>query len=690
MTEADEPPADASLTHLFRRLDAVDLRVRRSVAQRRADDPTADDPFRGLYLGEADVERVLRTPLVRTAEPDESEIEVVATAETGADVAELAGARPRLRALQRAAGLTDFDVELLLIALLTDLDPRCEKLYGYLNDDVSRRRASVGMALEIAGASALDADARARLRPGAPLVDVALVAVEDEDRPLLGRSLRVPDRVVAHLLGDDRPDPMVAGLLTALPDPIDPGCGLGTTLGNGARLAYLRERTGAATRAAAAGGLLASGRSALALDLDLVEVDAQMGEIAATAAREALLAEAGLIAGPIEALVARGPDAVRAFTGLGCVVILHGRRSWDPRWSSEAALVADVPLPSVDERDRFWRNAIDGGGECEPGALSAQFLLAPESIARSVAAARLRASADGGVLRTEHLLEGARAQNGGGLERLDRRIAPGVGWDDLVLPELVRGQLHELAARAHNRTRVLDEWVMRPGGGRGRGVTALFAGDPGTGKTMAAEVIAHALGYDLYAVNLATVVDKYIGETEKNLERIFTEAEGVNGVLLFDEADALFGKRSEVSDAHDRHANVEVAYLLQRMESFDGLAVLATNLRANLDEAFSRRLDVLVDFALPDEAARRALWAACLGPKLPRADDVDLDFCARAFELSGGSIRAIAVTAAYLAADAGTPVQMDQLIQATQTEYRKLGRLVLDSEFGRWAGARSR
>jgi SpoVK/Ycf46/Vps4 family AAA+-type ATPase len=201
---------------------------------------------------------------------------------------------------------------------------------------------------------------------------------------------------------------------------------------------------------------------------------------------------------------------------------------------------------------------------------------------------------------------------------------------------------------------------------------------------MAAEVLAYELGFDLYTVDLATVVDKYIGETEKNLERIFDEAERVNGVLFFDEADALFGKRSDVKDAHDRYANVETAFLLQRMETFDGVAILATNLRANLDEAFARRLDVIVDFPAPDEDHRRKLWDRCLGPALPRDDDLDLDFCARAFELSGGNIRSIAVTAAYLAAEADRPVTMADLVAAVATEYRKLGRLCLDREFGKY------
>ena len=187
---------------------------------------------------------------------------------------------------------------------------------------------------------------------------------------------------------------------------------------------------------------------------------------------------------------------------------------------------------------------------------------------------------------------------------------------------------------------------------------------------------------DLYTVNLATVVDKYVGETEKNLERIFTEAAGVNGVLLFDEADAIFGKRSEVRDAHDRYANIESAYLLQRMETFDGIAVLATNLRANLDEAFTRRLDVIVDFPLPDVELRQRLWDRCLGTRLPRASDVDLGFLAEAFELAGGHIRSAAVTGAYLAAEAGRPVGMADLVGAVAREYRKLGRLCLDREFG--------
>jgi SpoVK/Ycf46/Vps4 family AAA+-type ATPase len=204
----------------------------------------------------------------------------------------------------------------------------------------------------------------------------------------------------------------------------------------------------------------------------------------------------------------------------------------------------------------------------------------------------------------------------------------------------------------------------------------LFAGPSGVGKTLSAEVLASELGVDLYTIDLSQVVDKYIGETEKNLERIFTEAEGVNGVLFFDEADALFGKRSDVQSAHDRHANVEVAYLLQRMERFDGVAVLATNLRGNLDEAFTRRIDVILQFTEPDADERLRLWELHLPPSLPVADDLDLQLLAKTLDVTGGVIRNITLAAAYLAAAESRALQMADLVTATRREYRKVGRLV--------------
>jgi SpoVK/Ycf46/Vps4 family AAA+-type ATPase len=312
------------------------------------------------------------------------------------------------------------------------------------------------------------------------------------------------------------------------------------------------------------------------------------------------------------------------------------------------------------------------------------FRLTPEQADRARLAAEGQALADGEPVSLRHLAAGARSQNAAGLERLALRVQPEVEWSDLVVPDEVGRQLRDVTDRVNHRDLVFDAWGLRRGSAKGHGVTALFAGESGTGKTLAAEVLAGALDLDLYVVDLATVVDKYIGETEKNLDRIFAEADRVNGVLLFDEADAIFGKRSEVQDARDRYANVEVAYLLQRMERFDGVAILTTNLRANIDEAFLRRLDVLVDFPSPDPAMRRQIWDRHLPSSVPRAQDVDVEFLATSFELSGGNIRNVALSAAFMAAAGGRPLDMATLVRATAKEYRKLGRLCVATEFGEW------
>ncbi len=796
MTHIAEPVIDRAdaVTHsfdvdpLWTRLRAVEERVRHAVGARQAKDPDPEDPYRGQYLTPEAAARILDEP-------------------GGLDVPGEEPWQPPagsvLDGLARRFGLSELDLDLLLVAMAPDLDARFERLYGYLNDDLTRRRPTVGLALELCGLSGT-APARFRLAPGAPLIEGGLVQVTEPERPPLSRVLVVPDRVTGHLLGSAQPDARLAGVLgearedpTAQEADVHFAAAAATT---GVGLVHLRSRGGDAEGLAAA-ALHAAGLRPLALDaVALARRPAEVPELARAVAREARLTGAGVVLGPLEALPAEPAERVRTLRALcaalrGLPLFTHGTGGWAPEWAADTPVVLTVPAPSPERQAARWRHALEraagdgsatggvagftrtagddptpghlartdgdssttgrparaagigsatgdagafartvgegvavgdagalaGGGE-DAAAREVNVLAGvggkgvtaggagalaravgdgvatgdAEELALAVAAHRLdagqlRRAADvavrtavlaGRPVRPDDVRAAVRAQNGAGLDRLARRVEPGVGWDDLVLPPTTHRRLRELALRARHREQVLGQWGMRPGGGRGRGVIALFAGESGTGKTMSAEVVAADLGMDLYVVDLSTVVDKYIGETEKNLERIFTEASAVNAVLLFDEADAIFGKRSEVKDAHDRHANIESAYLLQRMESFDGIAVLTTNLRANLDEAFTRRLDVVADFPVPDAGHRLALWDRCLGDLLPRADDLDLAFCADRFELAGGSIRACAVTAAYLAAESGGPLTMRQVVTAVAQEYRKLGRLVLEGEFG--------
>ncbi|WP_329576750.1 ATP-binding protein [Kitasatospora sp. NBC_01250] len=715
-----DQPADR---YLWDRLGHLEQRIRAAVRERRAGDPDPDDPYRGQYLTPEAVERILAAPAM--------------VGRAGGGLGEPPAPPPgsRTARLAEAFGLLPIDLELLLVALAPDLDTRFERLYGYLNDDLTLRRPTIGLALELCGLPGAG-PGRFRFSAHAPLIAGGLLEITEPERPLLSRGLRVPDRVTARLLGDDEVDGALRGLVrvgTGTGAGGEDGAGgltgtarrLRAAAATGSGLVYLLDRSGTAGPEAVA-ALAGGGRRPLVVDVAALAARPTDEAVRALVplVREARLGGGGVVLGPLDRLAPERPERAGLLRELcarlaGVPLIVHGSPAWEPGWAAESPVVLAVPPPDPRERAERWARVVRGavrgaaggsGGEEAGGAAAggsvgrsaggsgdgepvpsaelaevlAPYRLDEDQLARAADVAARTAAAERRPVRAEDLRAAVRAQNGAGLARLARRIEPAVGWGDLVLPETTSRQLRELALRARHRDQVLGQWRMRPGGGRGRGVIALFAGESGTGKTMSAEVVAAELGMELYVVDLSSVVDKYIGETEKNLERIFTEASQVNGVLLFDEADAIFGKRSQVKDAHDRHANVESAYLLQRMESFDGIAILTTNLRANLDEAFTRRLDVIAEFPVPDEAQRHALWDRCLGSWIPRGDDLDLAFCARRFELAGGSIRSCAVTAAYLAAATGRPLEMAQLVSAVAQEYRKLGRLVLAGEFGEW------
>ncbi|WP_334665655.1 ATP-binding protein [Streptomyces cyaneofuscatus] len=701
-------PAMVDVEVLWERLTRVEERVRHAVAARRATDPEPDDPYRGQYLTPDAVERVLESRDAFAPVPSYGAEPPSYVTEPGS----------RLGRLARSFGLAELDVELLLVAMAPDIDARFERLYGYLNDDLTRRRPAIGLALELCGLPAAGSG-RFRFQPSAPLVAGGLLEVTDPERPLLSRTLRVPDRITAHLLGDDEPDGRLRGLAqvpapgsttrngrvhddSTRDDDRPEAHRIAAALATGSGLVHLLDRGGDPSGLAVE-ALTAAGRRPLVVDIAaLAAAGDRAAELVRTLAAEARLTHGGIVLGPLEALAPERPEGARVLASLctavsGTPLIAYGKKNWDPLWTRDSPVPVAVLPPGPAGAARRWRQALaeaarsvglpDAQAPADDDRLieaTASYRLDSDQLRKAATVASRLAVLEGRPVHPDDLRTAVRAQNGAGLERLARRIEPAVGWDDLVLPPATRTQLTELALRARHREQVLGQWGMRPGGGRGRGVIALFAGESGTGKTMSAEVVARELGMELYVVDLSTVVDKYIGETEKNLERIFVEASDVNGILLFDEADAIFGKRSQVKDAHDKHANVESAYLLQRMESFDGIAVLTTNLRANLDEAFTRRLDVIAEFPIPDAEQRLALWDRCLGTSIPRDPALDLEFCAARFELAGGSIRACAVTAAYLAAESRAPLTMDQLVTAVLQEYRKLGRLVLESEFGPW------
>ncbi|MGB3763611.1 MAG: AAA family ATPase, partial [Ornithinimicrobium sp.] len=493
------------------RLDALEERVADLVAARRRDDPEPDDPFRGLYISEEAAQRLLAAREASPWSPQE-----VSRGEEGVPDS-------RLARLATSAGLDGLDLDLLLLIALPDLDSRFERLFGYLNDDVTRRRASVGLALELAGISPLQHAGRTRLSPTGALALADLIVIEDMDRPFLTRGLRLPDRVTSHLLGDDGVDP---GLLPYLKSP-HPFAGpaaeqIARALSAGTSMLHLRERTTGTAISVGSAALAQVGAPPIVIDLARVARDGIPEQPVSLALREATLSGGGIVAGPVEALAETSRRALRAVTEGRVPVVLYGSVTWDPDWADRVPLSIEIQPLTGDERESLWHEHL-GDEDEEFSGWGGHLSLGPAQVAQAVQAARVSAASQSRPLGPDDLRRGVRGQNAAGLEQLARRVEPEVGWDDLVLAPQVLTALREVTARARHRHTVLTTWRMRRGGGRGLGISAMFAGDSGTGKTMSAEVIAADLDLDLYTVNLATVVDKYVGETEKNLERIFTE-----------------------------------------------------------------------------------------------------------------------------------------------------------------------
>ncbi len=556
----------------------------------------------------------------------------------------------------------------------------------------------------------------ARVTPQGSLVRHRLVELfEDAARPrapLLGKQLRVDDRIAGYLLGSDEVDAALsrhARRLPAatIPDPpvaspevarraevIVAGAERGGPL-----LVHLHGPRGV--------GKLAWARIIAArVGLPLLVVDGET--LAATkdvpfevlvdlATREAALQGAALYWRGFDALLADDRrlhrDAlVEALARLGQLAFLSGTAVWEDAPSPEATPVLrmELPLPTSAERVEVWRRTLDGEASpevvAELGVLASKFRFAGGEIDATVADARSRARARGArasTLTVEDLYSGARARSARKLGELAKKVRTRHVWGDLVLPADATAQLREICEQVRHRAQVFETWGFDEKLSLGRGLNALFAGPSGTGKTMAAAIMARELGLDLYKIDLSGVVSKYIGETEKNLARVFAEAEATSAILFFDEADALFGKRSEVKDAHDRYANVETSYLLQRMEEYDGISILATNLRRNMDDAFVRRIAFVVQFPVPEEPERLRLWQGVFPEATPRGEDVDLPFMAKQFKLAGGNIKNIALAAAFLAAsDTAGVVSMRHVVRGTRRELQKMGKSFAPAEFG--------
>jgi hypothetical protein len=587
--------------------------------------------------------------------------------------------------------LTERDLRLLCWIVGPEIDGSYATAIGVLHDDLTCRYPSPTLLADLPGFEDTPAlELQRHLDSTESLVAKGLVQPVDRDRPASQVGYRPTPVVTAHLTARSVEDFVAASGATLVPIPPDrpaPASDqprfeaqeheLRLALASGWATIYVtggeRSRGWAHPLLAAAGLRLVVG------DLRSVDVTAHPDAIGDWVAVSRLTGSALLILG-LDDLAEH--ERRQALTRLATVDRVHLLLSTDdPTIIDEPALgpslVLHAPPIGRGARARWWRAAADEVGhplspiEAEHLAATVPIEAAAMPSVLTVASHRWQAGPTGDPVSL--VQEAARQLFPSSVPPGGRRIVPVYGWDDIVLPEPTLALLRSIPTHLVKSATVMEQWRFAGRMPYGQGVAVLFSGPSGTGKTMAAQVIAGELGVEILHVDLSKTVSKYIGETEKNLDRLFESAERSGAVLLFDEADAIFGKRTEVKDAHDRHANVEVAYLLQRMEAFQGLAILTTNLKQNIDNAFFRRLRFVVDFALPTSAERQVIWQRVFPNETPLAPDLDVSFLARRLPIPGGSIQNIAVHAAYLAAEADEAVGPGQVLAATRRELIKIG-----------------
>lgn len=713
-------PYSTNLEHLRDEFRYLDWLLEGSIQQfRLRHQQHIPTEFQGLHISDQEIDGLIGDVNKKT-DQRWSEMQTKAIALHSAiqqRVAEAADVILRLPYLQQTFQLSPFETDLLLLVLAPELDLRYQKLYAYLQDDVTRKRPSIALALELFCYSPEEQVKARDAFNNSPLLEYRLLSLHEDptDRPspLLSRTLKLDDRITEFLLGSDRPDPSLLHpiplIQTILPKQQLKDLVLSETVQRSLQyistldtyssswFCLLWGPDEAGKQSCAEAVAQAQGRSLLVLKLAaMLQADLPFQTLIKLAFREAQLYHSIIYLQDWQDLFTdeqKHRSAFRlieqAIAQFQRLVFAGSESSWQPKPDAAYCFVQlELPLPDARMRQKLWQIHLQQNRQVSSDInlsyLASAFRFSGEQIQQAIAHAETHAYLSQGAdysITLPDLLTGCHQTSSQHLISFARKITPKRTWQDLVLPKDTLAQLQELCQQVRHRTQVYTDWGFDQRLSLGKGVIALFTGDSGTGKTLSAEILAKELGLNLYQVDLSQVVSKYIGETEKNLSQVFSDAQSSNAILFFDEADALFGKRSEIKDAHDRYANIEINYLLQRVEAYEGVIILTSNLSKNIDPAFVRRLHFSVEFPFPNEAYRLQIWKKMFPPQAPLSEDVDFEFLATKFKIAGGNIKNVALTAAFRSVEEGSPIQMKHLILSMKREYQKLGKICEKTEF---------
>jgi len=692
-------------------LQRLDLLIHREILRLRAGYQLSLDEFRGLYISDRQVdELILRHPTL--GQVDVSELSVLAARllpQVRLDLSE----DERWRRLCGHYSLSELEQDIILLAFAPELHSKYPILFGYLNNDITRKFPTVELALNLFSKESEQPRREAfspcnTLRAQGLIVSVSHAA----EHYSLQSGFVVSPTVCEFLLGHAALDQGVADVCRLSRPVFSPWeCwpfaeqlleqfqGITDLLRRAQRPGFyvLESPAGSAVDMLAENALAGAGFAVCRVDLKPLLNDRDTAaESLRSLCQTGTLEHAGLLVNDFAQWLEASADKTLlglflrkvSEAGLPCFLPVPPKSAWREWLSSYRYLACRVAQDGVAQRQHYWLHHLrDAGLSADAKDLAAvadYFQLSYRQIGAAteeLTYGNAEGLEQGAVDRTR-LFHVARQQSHGDMGELAEKVNKSHQLSDLVLPKAVLGRIKEIISAIQSRRLVFEQWGLRRRMGGASGIVALFAGASGTGKTMTASVIANEIGLDLYRIELSGIVSKYVGETEKNLDKIFTAAQRANCILFFDEADALFGKRSEVKDAHDRYANIEVAYLLQKIENHDGIVILTTNLAKSIDQAFTRRMQFIIEFPRPDIALREQLWRGMFADGLPLADDVDFNFLARQLENTGGDIKNMVLDAALMAAAGENQlIDMALLVRAAARQMMKQGKVPSAIEF---------